>query len=236
MGPRPRSEITSPSSREGNDTKGGTVINVLLADGCPATLKGLGEYLARAMRAKIVAQVTSLEATLHLAAQLRPEVVIIDPNFGSKASVCSRDSGVFVTHLLEELRSHLTRSSQVIVYSMLNTTAHLLALRLAEIDGYIHKSTPLEQLALNLDSVSAGRSSYWHLGLTPEEAQRRLLSAAKVERLSRAEKRVLTLMLQSDSDLQMAQSLHLSPHTVKKHAQNSLRKLGYRSRKDMLQD
>jgi|KBSSwiStaDraftv2_1062776.scaffolds.fasta_scaffold423757_2 DNA-binding CsgD family transcriptional regulator len=48
--------------------------------------------------------------------------------------------------------------------------------------------------------------------------------------LTRAEKRVLSLVSQSKTNREIAASLRISPATVKRHLENILRKLGVRNR------
>lgn len=214
---------------------GGDTIKVLLADECPVVLQGLRELLASAVNGtEVVGEATSREETVGLAAGLRPSFVFLDPSFHVRAPVPLREGDVPEIDVCRELKA-LIWTMRIVVYSAFNTTADLMALMLAGVDGYIHKSTTLHRLARNLKCALDGEPS-WDLGLEREEAQRRLLAAAKVDRLTRAEKEILGLVLKGYGDRQMARSLRVSPHTVKKHVGSMLRKLEYGSRKALIRD
>lgn len=60
------------------------------------------------------------------------------------------------------------------------------------------------------------------------------MAASMVESLSRMEKEILVFVLGRYSDIQTAQALDISPHTVKKHVGHALMKLGYPNRKALL--
>jgi DNA-binding NarL/FixJ family response regulator len=209
-------------------------VKTLLADGCPIVLRGLKGLLASLRGAEVVGEAMNEEETLRLAARLRPDVVFLDPGFGVEAPVPLRHGEVPEIDILRELKA-LPGPPCVIVYAASNSTADLMSLVLAGVDGYVHKSTPPGQLARDMGSALAGRPP-WRLGLSPEEAHRRLMTASRVYRLSRMEGEVLGLVLNNRTDKQMARRLRISPHTVKKHVGSMLKKLEYGSRKDICRD
>lgn len=206
-----------------------------MADECPAVLQGLNDSLTSLRRAEVVGEATSVEKTLRLARALRPDFVFLDPSFHVRASIPLRDGEIPEMDVCRELR-FFAGPLRIIAYSSFNTTADLMALRLAKVDGYVHKSTPLEQVARDLGNAFAGRRPPWRLGLEPEEAQRRLMVASRAERLSRMEKEVLTLVLKRCADQQITGALHISDHTLKKHVSSMLVKLEYRYRRDIFRD
>jgi len=208
---------------------------LLIANECPVTLQGLRSSLASVDNTEIVGEAMSAEETLRVATELDPDVVLLEPNLGLEESAPLQNGKSLELTLLQELKS-LLGTPCVICYTAFNSVADLMAVMLAGADGYMHKSIPSEQLAQHMEGALVGKPLWW-LGLRPEEAQWRLMVASRVERLSNTEKKVLGIVLKNSmEDEQIAQSLCISPHTLKKHITSILMKLEYRSRKAIFQD
>ena len=228
-------QLTKPQRKE--------EVRVLLADVCPLVLQGLNKLLACTDKActdkiRVVGQTSDLNDIMRLTIALSPEVILLDPNLEAQVFVPLQEGKVLIANManfVEDLRE-LTKLSRIVAYSASNTTASLMILRLAGVAGYIYKGTPFDHLDLDLGTACASRRPPWRLGLDTEEAQRRLLIAARTECLSQSEKKILFLLLKGFDNTQIAQTLYISSHTVKKHVSNTLRKLGYNKRKELLQD
>lgn len=210
-------------------------VRVLLADVCPLVLQGLNKLLSCTDKIRVVGQTNDLKDIARLTIELSPEVILLDPNLEAQVFVPPQEGKVLVANFVEDLKE-LTKLSRIVAYSASNTTASLMILRLAGVAGYIYKGTPFDHLDLDLRTACASRRPLWCLGLDSEEAQRRLLIAMKIECLSQSEKKILFLLLKGFDNSQMAQTLYISSHTVKKHVSNTLRKLGYNNRRELLQD
>lgn len=90
--------------------------------------------------------------------------------------------------------------------------------------GAIAKTAPLGELVKALRTVAAG--SFWFEGEVEAGAAVGRLRTG----LSRTEHRVLGLLSEGTSTDEIAAALHVSPHTVRSHVKNLLRKLGAQSR------
>lgn len=209
------------------------MVRVLIADACPLTLQGLKDLLVALENADVAGEAMTEQETLRLATEICPDIVFMDPDLNAGSSASSRDSGVLGIGVLRELKD-LPRPPCVISYSAFNSVADVMALMLAGADGYVHKSTTPEQLAQDIESALEGEPP-WRLGASSQEAQKRLVVASRVERLSNMEREVFELVLQNSDDEYIAQRLHVTSHTVKKHVSNILRKLEYPNRKAIFQ-
>jgi DNA-binding NarL/FixJ family response regulator len=56
-------------------------VKVLLADECPATLRGLEDLMASVPSAEVVGGAASRKEASRLAEELRPDAVFLDPGF-----------------------------------------------------------------------------------------------------------------------------------------------------------
>lgn len=205
-------------------------MRVLLSDECPIVLQGLKELLTYILGIEIVGQATKSEEVLRLTKELKPDCIILDPEFKAEAREGDQTNRITRSDFLWELR-RIETTMLIIVYSGSNTTADLMALKLAKVNGYIHKSTLLKQLAQDLQTVVEGGRLLWRLGLEHEEAQKRLIDSSSVERLSCREKEIMVFLLKGYNDMRIAKVLNISPYTAKRHIVNILKKLEYPSRR-----
>lgn len=84
--------------------------------------------------------------------------------------------------------------------------------------GLVQRDWPLEHI------IAAVRQA------TSLDAPVRDVGAAAVQRLSRRERTVLSMLARGASNVEIAAALHLSHHTVKEYTQSVFRKLGVRNR------
>jgi DNA-binding NarL/FixJ family response regulator len=97
------------------------------------------------------------------------------------------------------------------------------AARAAGASGFISKDRGARELAAAIRAVGAGATVF-----TPSDEQPAAL-------LSSREREVLGLVAAGSTNREIADRLHLSPHTVKEHTSTLYRKLGARNRADAVQ-
>jgi DNA-binding NarL/FixJ family response regulator len=97
------------------------------------------------------------------------------------------------------------------------------AARAAGASGFISKDRGARELAAAIRAVGAGATVF-----TPSDEQPAAL-------LSSREREVLGLVAAGSTNREIADRLHLSPHTVKEHTSALYRKLGARNRADAVQ-
>ena len=74
----------------------------------------------------------------------------------------------------------------------------------------------------------------WLLTTANEEARERVEGAAEEARLTPKEREVLTLMHMRYTNAEISSKLYISLYTAKNHVSSILRKLGLKSRRDLV--
>jgi DNA-binding NarL/FixJ family response regulator len=146
------------------------------------------------------------EDALELAARLRPQVALVDLLLGgeSGADVC------------EEIRQ-ASPQTKVLLISGAGRISPTVA-RAAGASGFISKDWSAADVVKAVRMVSLGTEVF---AAAPDAGE---------SGLSEREREVLDLIAHGATNRETAESLHLSPHTVKDHTRAIYRKLGVRNR------
>lgn len=203
-----------------------------MADECPMVRVGCKDFLSPMEGVEIIGEAATIGEAIGLAAKLRPGLAFVDPDFSAETPDSLQDTLAAKIHVCRELKS-LPEALQVIVYAKRNSPADVAAVTLAGADGYIHKSTPLEDLMSAMKRVIAGEP-IWIFGLLDSgRADHRFLTALKVVRLTPRDKDILELLLKRYRNKDIAHALHVANQTAKNYVASVLRKLGYHSRDEL---
>jgi DNA-binding NarL/FixJ family response regulator len=148
---------------------------------------------------------------VELARRWEPHVALVDLFVGhqSGADIC------------EQVRA-ASPSTRVLFISGAGRLSPTAA-RAAGASGFISKDRGARELAAAIRAVGAGATVF-----TPSDEQPAAL-------LSSREREVLGLVAAGSTNREIADRLHLSPHTVKEHTSALYRKLGARNRADAVQ-
>ncbi len=207
------------------------MVGILIVDECPMVRAGCKGVLGFINGVTVIGKAASGEAALRLAVEMRPDLILIEPNFSGEESSLPRRAKMPEMELCRELK-HLPFSPKVIIYTAHNYPADVAAAILAEADGYIHKSVQEERLEKAIEDALADEE-VWLLGLSQEQTQYVMRSAAKVAGLSRREKEVLPLVLGRYSSKEMGMALRVEHQSAQNHVSHILHKLGYKSRQEL---
>ena len=90
-----------------------------------------------------------------------------------------------------------------------------------------------EDLIYIINTVRKGKKHY-DLDMLYDMVDEPMYNANKIERLTSREKEVLDMVVSGLTNKEIAKSLYLSEHTIKKHITNILDKLDMRNRKDLI--
>jgi len=195
-------------------------VRLLLVDDHQVVLEGLRSMLAsQSGRVEVVGAATNGPDALELAAELRPDVVLLDVRLkGTSGLDICRDLVAAVPSL------------KVVFLTVYDDEQYLFqALRVGG-SGFLLKTTTGPELADHLDRVMDG-----DVAIDPSLAGRVAMTAARLQSgefwpgarlgLTQRESEVLELMVHGLSNRAIGQKLFIGEETVKTHARGIYRKL-----------
>jgi len=191
-------------------------IRVLIADDHPVVRTGLQGMLASQPDFELVGEATTGREAVALAAQLHPDVVLMDLRMAEL-------DGAAATAQIQALQL----KTSVLVLTTYDTNADILRAIEAGATGYLLKDTPRDELFAAIRAVAQGKAV-----LAPTVATRllRQRQTSAGQAISARELEVLTLVARGASNKEIARSLHLSVATVKSHLIHLFSKLGVADR------
>ena len=200
------------------------MIKVVLVDDQELMRVGFRMVLGAQPDMDIVGEAGDGEAAVRLAAELRPDVVLMDVRMPVL-------DGVEATKLITE-----AGTAKVLVMTTFDLDEYALSALRNGASGFMLKDTPPDHLVAALRSVSSGDA------VVSPSVTRRLLDrflgaaggqlrdASVLDALTEREREVLVLMAQGLSNTEIARKLFLSEATVKTHVGRVLAKLELRDR------
>ncbi|MFB9924731.1 response regulator [Amycolatopsis halotolerans] len=190
------------------------MIRLLLADDHPVVRAGLRAVLETEPDLEVVAEASSAEEAVRLAAEV--DVVLMDLQFGSGMHGSEATAAITAS----------ADAPKVLVLTTYDTDGDILAAIEAGATGYLLKDAPPEDLAAAVRNAATGQTV-----LAPAVAHRlmnRMRTPAAA--LSPREIEVLGLVADGLSNLEISKRLFLSQATVKSHLVHIYTKLGVDSR------
>jgi DNA-binding NarL/FixJ family response regulator len=121
--------------------------------------------------------------------------------------------------------------SRIVVLTMFDNLRYLKALSKMGIDAYIHKSSSSEELLATIDAASREPNGENVVVSMPRVLLERM-GEEPVGVLSERETEIMVLAARGRSNNQIAEELHISEATVKRHLANVYQKIGVRSRSE----
>ncbi|GAB2566713.1 response regulator [Leucobacter ruminantium] len=192
------------------------MIRIVLADDHPVVRAGLRAMLGSEQGLEIVGEAATPDEACALAAELAPDVVLMDLQFGAA------QTGADATRSIRALAD----APAVLVLTNYDTDGDILGAVEAGASGYLLKDAPPDELVAAIRAAAAGESA-----LAPAIAGR-LLERLRSPRLSLSarETEVLRLVAEGSTNTEIARRLHISDATVKSHLVHVYAKLGVSSR------
>lgn len=195
-----------------------STLGVLIADDHPVFRQGLRALLSEAEGIEVVGEACTGEEAVALAAELQPEVVLMDLHMPGL-------NGVESTRRVVGASPHVA----VLVITMLEDDDSVFAAMRAGARGYLLKDADQEQILDAMRAVSRGEVVF---GPTIADrvlayfASPRLLKpVVPFPELTEREREVLHLIAQGHSNDSIARRLFLSGKTVRNHVSNIFSKL-----------
>jgi DNA-binding NarL/FixJ family response regulator len=195
---------------------------VLIADDHDLAREGLRALLERAGGYLIVAEASTGEEALDLAAEHSPDLALLDIRYAGGGI-----DGLEVTRRLSDAVPTLG----VVLVTMHDSADYLRAAIAAGARGFLAKDAARAEVLAALAQVAAGGVTF------PPALMRRAVSddqagpaLAAIKRLTPREREVLTALAGGSTNKEIAITLSIMPGTVKTHVERLIGKLGVRDR------
>ncbi len=195
---------------------------IIIADDHPLTLSGISAFvsgLGYYVHSTFTNGVTALNNIL----VFKPDFAILDISM----------PGLSGLEVLEKVRAQ-NKGIKIVLYTMFNDTALFKKAKLLGVNGYVMKDFALDELNACLEKLCT--HDQWFsprlqdaLIITPEST-----SEERVQSLSVAEKKIISLIAKGASNKQIAQQLFISVKTVENHRSNIIKKIGLPPGKNVL--
>lgn len=192
-------------------------IRILIADDHAVVRQGLKMFLSLDPELEIVGEAADGAEAVRLAGETTPDVVLMD-------LLMPRMDGIEATRAI---RQQHPGTEVVALTSVLEDASVTGAVRAGAI-GYLLKTTESDELCRAIKAAAAGQ-----VQLSPQAAarlMREVRGPAQPEPLTDRERDVLGLLVDGQSNKEIAASLGIGEKTVKTHISNILAKLGVQSR------
>jgi DNA-binding NarL/FixJ family response regulator len=194
-------------------------IRILLAEDQTLMRQGLKTILELERGFEVVGEAEDGKATVKLALQLRPDIILMDIQMPQQNGV--------------EATAAICRSwpeARVIILTTFDRDDYVFDGVRAGAVGYLLKDLPATKLVETIRCVHAGE-----VFIQPEIASRTLRAALRpegglIEPLSERERDVLVMLAQGIPNKEIADKLHIAEGTVKNHVSNILGKLQAQNR------
>jgi DNA-binding NarL/FixJ family response regulator len=201
-------------------------IRVLICDDHRLVTETLTDVIGRDPDFDLLASANSSIEAVALAADHRPDVVLMDLEFRGSMS------GIEATRRIREA----SPSTKVVIMTAHEDERLLVDAVEAGASGFLRKTEGIEELVGAVKAAAAGEM------LIDRAALARLLPRVAREReahrdarrlmdlLTEREREILALLGQGSSNDEIASALYISPQTVQTHVRNILTKLGVHSK------
>lgn len=192
------------------------MIRLLLADDHPVVRAGLRALFTMEVDLEVVGEAATARDSIDLAARLRPDVVLMDLQFGGDMH------GAEATRMIRAAEN----PPHVLILTNYDTDADILGAVEAGASGYLLKDAPPVELIAAVRAAAAGESA-----LAPSISTRLDdRDRSPQTTLSRRETEVLALVAAGRSNRDIGRELFLSEATVKSHLVHIFTKLDVASR------
>ena len=193
------------------------MIRVLIADDHNIVREGLRMFLERDPELTVVGEAADGAEAIELARQLRPDVVLMDLLMPVMDGIAA----------ISAIRHELPDTEVIALTSVLESATVVAAVKAGAI-GYLLKDTQVSELRRAIKAAATGQ-----VQLSPQASiylVREVRTPEKIEALTEREMEVLRLLVQGQSNKEIARDLQIVEDTVKTHVKHILAKLGVQSR------
>jgi DNA-binding NarL/FixJ family response regulator len=204
---------------------GSSPTTIVLGDDHKIVLRGLRALLEAEPGFAVIGEASDGLRVLSLVERLKPDVLVLDlmmPGLG----------GFDVTRRVAKRFS----KTRVIILSMYSSEAHVVEALRSGASGYVLKDATAEELMMAIHEAAAGRR-YLSAPFSNDRIDSYLKRPIAIDpygTLTAREREVLHLVAEGLTSGDIARQLFISPRTAESHRANLMRKLGLRSRTDLV--
>lgn len=193
-------------------------VHLLIADDSRAARTGLKALLKAVADVQLVGQATGGDEAIRLAEQLQPDVILMDLHMPDV-------NGIEATRQIVHTSPHIA----VLMLTMYDDDDSVFAAMQAGARGYLLKGASKNEMLRAIRDVASGAAIF-----SPAIARRMMSYFKQIQKqpaayafpqLTPREREVLSLMAQQNSNQEIAESLSLSPKTVRNYVSNIFAKL-----------
>ena len=189
------------------------MISVLLIDDHKIVRQGISAALKRDERIRIIGEGGDGIEAVELTKKLSPDLIIMDINM----------PGLDGIEAAKEIRK-FDKRVKILILTMLEDKQYILDALSAEINGYLFKLAGLDDLIKAIDTISSGEN-YFDNTITRLLVENTSQYKNEIINISVREMEVLKQIAKGFTSNEIGEKLFISPHTVKKHRKNIIRKL-----------
>ena len=191
---------------------------VLIVEDHQVVAEGLAALINDQKDMKVVGQAGTVAESVGLAAELKPDLVLIDFRL-------TDGTGADAATAIRQLRPE----TKLIFLTREDSDAARFAALESEASGFIHKSRAAQEVVDAIRTVADGGNLFTPRGIAQLLNSRREIEA-QLEKLTAREKEVLRLMAEGIASRDIASKLGISYTTVRTHIRSLGSKLGVHSK------
>ena len=191
---------------------------IVIADDHPATLTGLKQVLEAEPDFVVVGEAREMEQVLPTCQSCQAELLLLDLDM----------PGDLMPYVLVRYLHQTLPQLKIVILTAFSYGTYL-DLIANGIAGYVMKTTPLSELCERLRQVVAGGVWFDPVVLEKYHHRERVLVG-----LSTREREIIPHLVDGHNDAQISQILGISERTVRHHVSRLSKKLGLKSRSDLV--
>ncbi len=192
-------------------------VSVAFVDDHPMLLEGIRAIFARKPKYKVVATGSCCAEALDIAIEYGPDVLLIDLNMPGNAFDC-----------IAQIR-RIAPETRVVAFTASSGINHAIDALQAGANGYVLKGSPLGSLTEAIEAVLAGET-YISKGFATKVIAAFASPKSPGIKLSVREEQIVSLLLESRTNREIASEMKLSEKTIKNYMTLLMQKLRVRNR------
>ncbi|MBN9314141.1 MAG: response regulator transcription factor [Devosia sp.] len=192
-------------------------VSVAFVDDHPTLLEGIRAIFLRRPRYKVIATGSCCADAIKIALERKPNILVIDLNMPGNAFDC-----------IAQIRK-ISPETKIIAFTASSDINHAIDALQAGATGYVLKGSPLGSVTEAIDAAMAG-DTYISKGFSTKVISE--LANPKVSgiKLSLREEQIISLLLESRTNREIANQMNLSEKTIKNYMSLLMQKLMVRNR------